>query len=66
MSEDKRVDPDTKKRIIKGSRGSTTTLLCKKGETAIACAKRHEAAGWNVPGGYKLGTDKSGRPVLEW
>jgi hypothetical protein len=43
----------------------TTTLRCKKGETAIECAERHKAAGWDVPGGYKLGSDEVG-PILEW
>jgi hypothetical protein len=59
-------DPDTGKKIISGSRGKTTTLLCKVGESADECAERHRDNGWDVPPGYKLGTHTNGDPVLEW
>lgn len=52
-------------RIITGSRGKTSTLRCKVGESVEECAKRHEEAGWDLPPGYKLGSDNSG-PKLEW
>lgn len=59
------VDPIDGKMIIKGTRGNTTTLRCKKGESAEECAERHKEAGWDVPGGYKMGSDGVG-PKLEW
>lgn len=59
------VDPLDGKKIITGSKGKTSTLRCKKGESAADCAARHEEAGWDVPGGYKLGSDAVG-PKLEW
>lgn len=65
MSKNDLTDPLDGAKIITGSKGKTTTLRCKKGETAIACAERHKAAGWDVPGGYKLGSDQVG-PKLEW
>lgn len=60
------ADPDTGEKIISGTRGKTTALLCRRDESADDCAERHKAAGWDVPPGYKLGTDKSGVPKLEW
>lgn len=59
------VDPIDGKKIIKGSKGTTSTLRCKKGESAEDCAERHTAAGWKVPPGAKLGADNVG-PLLEW
>lgn len=59
-------DPLDNKKIISGSKGKTSTLLCKKGESAADCAERHKEAGWDVPPGFKLGQDKTGKPMLEW
>lgn len=61
----KSYDPLDGRTLIKGSKGQTSTLRCKIGESADECAERHKAAGWDVPPGYKLGKDGSG-PVLEW
>lgn len=59
-------DPLDGRRIISGTRGKTSTLLCKIGESAEDCAARHRAAGWDVPPGFKLGKDDAGRTLLEW
>lgn len=58
-------DPDNGDRIISGSKGKTTVLRCKRGESADDCAERHKAAGWEVPPGFALGKDANG-PKLEW
>lgn len=58
-------DPITGERIISGTKGKTSTLRCKMDESAEDCANRHIENGWDVPPGYKLGTDAVG-PILIW
>lgn len=61
----KLTDPLDGKEILKGPRGSTTTLRCKKDEDQTACIERHKAAGWPVPSNAKLIKGPNG-PELEW